>query len=359
MLETYSWSCSARSMSVHLTGPINWTHQLEERAERCTTATSRRPRASPTATSPAAGMPSRRSTCDGRAEDVPTRVRTRSPSGCAAADENPSTRGRSSRPTADSRPYSSSTTTGRPSRPRFPRPRPRRQVHHHSAVRPRWRIAASDLHRQAPTRTRTSTPSTSTCGRRQVADTGTCSATTARSPSAADRDSALVHHRCVLPPAADQRHHLLLAGQGMWTTPMRPSAFSPPRRRAASCSTPRRRSRPGSPPRSSRTPTASDERLRQRRRGLEVEHEEVRHGGHLPVRALNTDVVRYEYGFNSAPATRSHLNRDGRHRRPPSARPPTNAKPPPPDPNVLYVRAVDERGQRVPAHEVLLLRHPA
>ncbi|SEE69811.1 hypothetical protein SAMN05216489_07861 [Streptomyces sp. 3213] len=64
--------------------------------------------------------------------------------------------------------------------------------------------------------------------------------------------------------------------------------------------------------------------------------------GSFTVRALNTDVVRYEYGFNSANYPFS-LNRTSGTATSVSATL-ANAKPPTAGPNVLYVRAVDSAG---------------
>ncbi|KUN38615.1 hypothetical protein AQJ30_13825 [Streptomyces longwoodensis] len=64
--------------------------------------------------------------------------------------------------------------------------------------------------------------------------------------------------------------------------------------------------------------------------------------GSFTVRALNTDVVRYEYGFNSASYPFS-LNRTSGTATSVSATL-ANAKPPTAGPNVLYVRAVDSAG---------------
>ncbi|MEU9185130.1 DNRLRE domain-containing protein [Streptomyces sp. NPDC048484] len=64
--------------------------------------------------------------------------------------------------------------------------------------------------------------------------------------------------------------------------------------------------------------------------------------GAFTVRALNTDVVRYEYGFNSASYTGT-LNRTSGTATTTSATI-TGAKPPTAGPNVLYVRTVDSAG---------------
>lgn len=64
--------------------------------------------------------------------------------------------------------------------------------------------------------------------------------------------------------------------------------------------------------------------------------------GSFTVRALNTDVVRYEYGFNSANYPFS-LSRTAGTPTTTSATIP-NAKPPTAGPNVLYVRTVDGAG---------------
>ncbi|MEV4862139.1 DNRLRE domain-containing protein [Streptomyces ossamyceticus] len=64
--------------------------------------------------------------------------------------------------------------------------------------------------------------------------------------------------------------------------------------------------------------------------------------GTFTVRALNTDVVRYEYGFN-APSYPFHLDRKTGTATTVSATL-TNAKPPTAGPNVLYVRTVDSAG---------------
>ncbi|MER5539552.1 DNRLRE domain-containing protein [Streptomyces mirabilis] len=64
--------------------------------------------------------------------------------------------------------------------------------------------------------------------------------------------------------------------------------------------------------------------------------------GSFTVRALNTDVVRYEYGFNSASYPFS-LSRTSGTATSVSAML-ANAKPPTAGPNVLYVRAVDSAG---------------
>ncbi|MEE1792770.1 DNRLRE domain-containing protein [Streptomyces sp. BE308] len=64
--------------------------------------------------------------------------------------------------------------------------------------------------------------------------------------------------------------------------------------------------------------------------------------GSFAVRALNTDVVRYEYGFNSASYPFS-LSRTSGTATSVSATL-ANAKPPTAGPNVLYVRAVDAAG---------------
>ncbi|MEU9055893.1 DNRLRE domain-containing protein [Streptomyces sp. NPDC048384] len=64
--------------------------------------------------------------------------------------------------------------------------------------------------------------------------------------------------------------------------------------------------------------------------------------GSFTVRALNSDVVRYEYGFNSASYTGS-LPRTAGTATSVSAII-SNAKPPTAGPNVLYVRAVDSAG---------------
>lgn len=64
--------------------------------------------------------------------------------------------------------------------------------------------------------------------------------------------------------------------------------------------------------------------------------------GTFTVRALNTDVVRYEYGFN-APSYPFHLDRKAGTATTVSATL-TNAKPPTAGPNVLYVRTVDSAG---------------
>jgi hypothetical protein len=64
--------------------------------------------------------------------------------------------------------------------------------------------------------------------------------------------------------------------------------------------------------------------------------------GSFTVRALNSDVVRYEYGFNS-PSYTGSLNRTVNTATSVSATI-ANAKPPTAGPNVLYVRAVDSAG---------------
>ncbi|MET7297197.1 DNRLRE domain-containing protein [Streptomyces griseoloalbus] len=64
--------------------------------------------------------------------------------------------------------------------------------------------------------------------------------------------------------------------------------------------------------------------------------------GSFTVRALNTDVVRYEYGFNSASYPFS-MNRTSGTATSVSATL-ANAKPPTAGPNVLYVRTVDAAG---------------
>lgn len=64
--------------------------------------------------------------------------------------------------------------------------------------------------------------------------------------------------------------------------------------------------------------------------------------GTFTVRALNTDVVRYEYGFNS-PSYPFHLDRKAGAATTVGATL-TNAKPPTAGPNVLYVRTVDGAG---------------
>lgn len=64
--------------------------------------------------------------------------------------------------------------------------------------------------------------------------------------------------------------------------------------------------------------------------------------GTFTVRALNTDVIRYEYGFN-APSYPFHLDRKAGTATTVSATL-TNAKPPTAGPNVLYVRTVDGAG---------------
>ncbi|MFM9449922.1 DNRLRE domain-containing protein [Streptomyces europaeiscabiei] len=64
--------------------------------------------------------------------------------------------------------------------------------------------------------------------------------------------------------------------------------------------------------------------------------------GTFTLRALNTDVVRYEYGFNS-PSYPFHLDRKAGTATTVSATL-TNAKPPTAGPNVLYVRTVDGAG---------------
>ncbi|MGQ4385513.1 DNRLRE domain-containing protein [Streptomyces sp. SAS_270] len=64
--------------------------------------------------------------------------------------------------------------------------------------------------------------------------------------------------------------------------------------------------------------------------------------GSFTVRALNTDVVRYEYGFNSA-SYPWHLDRTSGTATSVSATL-SNAKPPTAGPNVLYVRTVDSAG---------------
>ncbi|ELS53610.1 DNRLRE domain-containing protein [Streptomyces viridochromogenes] len=64
--------------------------------------------------------------------------------------------------------------------------------------------------------------------------------------------------------------------------------------------------------------------------------------GSFTVRALNSDVVRYEYGFNS-PSYTGSLTRAANTATSVSATI-SNAKPPTAGPNVLYVRAVDSAG---------------
>ncbi|MET7599953.1 DNRLRE domain-containing protein [Streptomyces sp. NPDC005481] len=64
--------------------------------------------------------------------------------------------------------------------------------------------------------------------------------------------------------------------------------------------------------------------------------------GSFTVRALNTDVVRYEYGFNSASYPFSLTRTSGTAVTVSATL--ANAKPPTAGPNVLYVRAVDSAG---------------
>ncbi|MER5212242.1 DNRLRE domain-containing protein [Streptomyces sp. NPDC002838] len=64
--------------------------------------------------------------------------------------------------------------------------------------------------------------------------------------------------------------------------------------------------------------------------------------GTFTVRALNTDVVRYEYGFNSPTYTGSVGRTNGTATSVSATI--SNAKPPTAGPNVLYVRAVDSAG---------------
>ncbi|WRZ90225.1 DNRLRE domain-containing protein [Streptomyces sp. NBC_01007] len=64
--------------------------------------------------------------------------------------------------------------------------------------------------------------------------------------------------------------------------------------------------------------------------------------GSFTVRALNTDVVRYEYGFNSASYPFSLARTSGTATTVSATL--TNAKPPTAGPNVLYVRTVDSAG---------------
>ncbi|WP_338671961.1 DNRLRE domain-containing protein [Streptomyces sp. SCSIO 30461] len=64
--------------------------------------------------------------------------------------------------------------------------------------------------------------------------------------------------------------------------------------------------------------------------------------GTFTVRALSSDVVRYEYGFNSAYYTGSVSRTAGTATSVSAAI--SNAKPPTAGPNVLYVRAVDQAG---------------
>ncbi|MFF4573533.1 DNRLRE domain-containing protein [Streptomyces sp. NPDC001410] len=64
--------------------------------------------------------------------------------------------------------------------------------------------------------------------------------------------------------------------------------------------------------------------------------------GSFTVRALNTDVVRYEYGFNSAYYTGSLARVSGTATTVSATM--SGAKPPTAGPNVLYVRAVDSAG---------------
>ncbi|MFF3329273.1 DNRLRE domain-containing protein [Streptomyces sp. NPDC002888] len=64
--------------------------------------------------------------------------------------------------------------------------------------------------------------------------------------------------------------------------------------------------------------------------------------GSFTVRALNTDVVRYEYGFNSASYTGSLARTNGTATSVSGTI--SGAKPPTAGPNVLYVRAVDSAG---------------
>ncbi|MFF3329270.1 DNRLRE domain-containing protein [Streptomyces sp. NPDC002888] len=64
--------------------------------------------------------------------------------------------------------------------------------------------------------------------------------------------------------------------------------------------------------------------------------------GSFTVRALNTDVVRYEYGFNSASYTGSLTRTNGTAATVSAVI--AGAKPPTAGPNVLYVRAVDGAG---------------
>ncbi|MFF4353843.1 DNRLRE domain-containing protein [Streptomyces sp. NPDC001530] len=64
--------------------------------------------------------------------------------------------------------------------------------------------------------------------------------------------------------------------------------------------------------------------------------------GTFTVRALNTDVVRYEYGFNS-PSYPFHIDRTAGTATSVSATI-SNAKPPAAGPNVLYIRTIDSAG---------------
>ncbi|MFJ7078206.1 DNRLRE domain-containing protein [Streptomyces sp. NPDC098781] len=64
--------------------------------------------------------------------------------------------------------------------------------------------------------------------------------------------------------------------------------------------------------------------------------------GSFTFRALNTDVVRYEYGFNSSSYTGSISRTNGTATSVSATF--ANAKPPTAGPNVLYVRAVDSAG---------------
>ncbi|MFE5819383.1 DNRLRE domain-containing protein [Streptomyces sp. NPDC056479] len=64
--------------------------------------------------------------------------------------------------------------------------------------------------------------------------------------------------------------------------------------------------------------------------------------GSFTFRALNTDVVRYEYGFNSANYTGSLARTNGTATSVSATL--ANAKPPSAGPNVLFVRAVDSAG---------------
>ncbi|MDQ1065161.1 DNRLRE domain-containing protein [Streptomyces canus] len=99
--------------------------------------------------------------------------------------------------------------------------------------------------------------------------------------------------------------------------------------------------RPWSPPRPSRR-RREGRRLRQRRRGLHLVHRQVRHGRAFSFKASQTDVVKYEYGYNSASYTGSVSRTNGAATSTLTAY--SGAKPPLAGPNVLYVRAVDDAG---------------
>lgn len=256
MLETYAWSCSARSMSVHLTGTVNG-HTNWKNAPKLHNGNKF------AAKSFAHGY---KSGCRDAYEtfDVKKAAQKRADEGkdtitfgLRARDEHSQYAWKKFQANGENAPvlelvYNRKPTIDSKSLDLGPDGKC-------TTTEPYVRMGSGNLTFTArgPTRTRTSTTSTSSCGRRgSGGPRGTCSVPRARSPSVVTR-TPLCAPPTPSPPASSPtaRSTPGRCGPSTTRTPVPPTRR--PRPPAASSSTPRRPGRPRSAPPTSPTPTAA------------------------------------------------------------------------------------------------------